>query len=684
MKSSLETALEAVAAGWRVFPVHSIGSDGLCTCGQGEACDSPGKHPRTPQGLLDATYLEDRVREWWGRWPDANLAVATGPESGIWVLDVDADKGGLISLEQLQAQVGELHAALSVRTGGGGRHLYFLARRDDEEFVSSRVGVLPGIDVRGYGGYVLLPPSRHASGNAYEWEQSDVDLRRTWITDAPFPLLAQLRQAERRAERNAAQHVEGEVIPQGARDDRLTSIAGAMRRQGLSEDEMLAALLVVNQRCDPPMGERQVAKIARSVARYQPQEASAHMASSSLPEEVLPLPLTRNEPFPEELLELDGLLGELVAWITAEAPRRQPVAALGAALAALGALYGRRVRTLTNLRSNLYVVLLAESGRGKDAPRSMIADAFEAAGLESYLGTSDWKSGQGMLRSLAQAPTGALLFPIDEFGDVMRGMADPRAPSYLKKIAQNLKVLYSSAGTTLRVPAGDIEREAAALLWPHAAVLGTSTPGAFYGALTASRMEDGLGNRFLILPLDARPDINPASRREPPTAIVDALRQHDEVLRGSGNLAEIVPGLAPCIEVPEEAGVQDRLRVVEAEILYRDEWHAGAIPSLWARLGENATKLALVRAVSRAPARPELGLADLEWGLRLSAWSVRNLESHLYDHSAENDFEARLKRVRRYLSQRSGRWIAHSQLSRASRRGVYPSTTNGLCILRTT
>ncbi|MFC1453535.1 bifunctional DNA primase/polymerase, partial [Verrucomicrobiota bacterium] len=100
----LAAALKAIAKGTPVFP-----------CGERQ------KTPLTPHGFLDATTDETIVRQWWTRWPTANLAVPTGERSGLIVLDVDDEA----ALSELTAEHGPLPATLQVKTPSGGRHLYF-------------------------------------------------------------------------------------------------------------------------------------------------------------------------------------------------------------------------------------------------------------------------------------------------------------------------------------------------------------------------------------------------------------------------------------------------------------------------------------------------------------------------------------------------------------------------------
>jgi len=144
--SLLEAALAYAQRGWPVFPVYSLGAEGLCTCGNPE-CTSPGKHPRTAHGLDDATTDEARIREHWTRWPEANVGVVTGRVSGLLVLDIDPRHGGDDSLEELKRRCGgTLPETVEALTGGGGRHLLF--RHPDQEIrCAAGVGGLAGIDV---------------------------------------------------------------------------------------------------------------------------------------------------------------------------------------------------------------------------------------------------------------------------------------------------------------------------------------------------------------------------------------------------------------------------------------------------------------------------------------------------------------------------------------------------------
>jgi putative DNA primase/helicase len=144
--------------GWHVFPCHWPLPGGGCSCGD-PACASPAKHPLTPHGFKDATTDPGIISAWWQRWPSANVAIATGAASNLFVLDADGAEG-LAALAELERLHGPLPRGPRVRTPGGGLHLYFAWPTDGSSIRNKvRVGGLP-IDVRGEGGYVIAPPSR--------------------------------------------------------------------------------------------------------------------------------------------------------------------------------------------------------------------------------------------------------------------------------------------------------------------------------------------------------------------------------------------------------------------------------------------------------------------------------------------------------------------------------------------
>ena len=157
----LEYALTYAYFGFPVFPVHSPTNDGGCSCGK-LGCKSIGKHPITKNGFKDATTDEQQIRKWWDEWPNANIGMPMGRETGLFVLDVDA--GG----EDELMKHPQLPSSIQSITGSGGRHIFYFKPRHKDIINSTRF--LSGLDIRGEGGYVVVPPSCHKSGNNYKWK----------------------------------------------------------------------------------------------------------------------------------------------------------------------------------------------------------------------------------------------------------------------------------------------------------------------------------------------------------------------------------------------------------------------------------------------------------------------------------------------------------------------------------
>jgi hypothetical protein len=124
-----------------------------------------GKIPATPNGFKDATTHELAVCQWWKDTPEANIGLPTGQRSGLFVLDVDPKNGGLDSLAKLP----ELPPTRTARTPSGGFHYFF---RWQPPLGNSAGKLGPGLDTRGEGGYVVVPPSI-IEGKRYEWMNED-------------------------------------------------------------------------------------------------------------------------------------------------------------------------------------------------------------------------------------------------------------------------------------------------------------------------------------------------------------------------------------------------------------------------------------------------------------------------------------------------------------------------------
>lgn len=242
----LDGALYYAACGWPVFPVD-------------------GKTPFAgTHGSKDATTNEHIIRDWWYRWPKANVVVMAGEASGLTVLDVDMHgHDGKATLAALVAQHGALPPTPVSHTGGGGMHILFAHN------AAVKRGPIEGQAGLEIVNWFVAPPSIHPKTHLpYQWNETlgpDVAL-------APVPgWLAALTKVEHRPTFSGNGHY---VLHEGERHYGLLRFAGWLRDRGLCEVAIAEALMALNTyHCDPPMSEREIYEMAHDVEqRYQPSK----------------------------------------------------------------------------------------------------------------------------------------------------------------------------------------------------------------------------------------------------------------------------------------------------------------------------------------------------------------------------------------------------------------------------
>ena len=286
---NLLVALAHAERGRRVFP-----------------CDPTTKQPaiskkRGGHGFKDATTDPEVIRGWWRRYPDAIVGMPTGARTGVFVLDVDVKDGkvGEDTLAAVLRTFGPLPDTIEAMTATGGRHLYFRHPRDGRLVPNkgARLGtgretwgrdgypevrfeiapngqlITPDLDIRGDGGYVILPGSRMRDGRSYDWEGSSDPDEGSELAEAPAWLLALV--CVDPSEPATAVGVPGvdpaEPVGEGGRNEFLYRLGCSLRAKGLTEAAIVAALLAENAaRCAPPLPESEVVASAKSAASKPP------------------------------------------------------------------------------------------------------------------------------------------------------------------------------------------------------------------------------------------------------------------------------------------------------------------------------------------------------------------------------------------------------------------------------
>lgn len=216
------------------------------------------KIPMTPNGyqdeVLNCTSFRDLTK---GRL--YNIGWSTGSKNGFWVLDLDPKHGGLETYQHLLAQYGSFGATWQVRTQSGGTHFYY--KWDPKFPIGNRANVLPGMDVRGQGGYVLAPPSKVEG--SYEWvrspSQADLLPPPEWL----WTVLN--KSSSQRDDADFSRYANG--IEDGQRNESFTKIIGTLLGRGV--DMHLAWALITSYNlthCQPPLEEDELLKTFRSIA----------------------------------------------------------------------------------------------------------------------------------------------------------------------------------------------------------------------------------------------------------------------------------------------------------------------------------------------------------------------------------------------------------------------------------
>ena len=233
----IDAALRLSSNGTPIFPV--------------KADKSP--HIKSWQGKATSDALT--VEKWWWRWPEANIAMPTGHQSGFVAVDVDVKNGvdGYESLSSIEAMFG-VQGTRRIETPSGGVHLIYRCTQK----VKSRVGILDGIDIRGDGGYIVAEGSV-IGGSAYKVIHDVLPKEMTmdmvsWINDT--------QNTKRPCEIGVAK---------GERNTHIFKLASSYRGQNLDLGSALAACKDVARRCIPPLEEGEVIVTVENVYRaYQP------------------------------------------------------------------------------------------------------------------------------------------------------------------------------------------------------------------------------------------------------------------------------------------------------------------------------------------------------------------------------------------------------------------------------
>lgn len=389
--------------------------------------------------------------------------------------------------------------------------------------------------------------------------------------------------------------------------------------------------------------------------------AGIHAAPAQAEAEIEELlaPVPKSPIFPDECLRPPGFLGEVIDWNLDTALYPLPRLALAGSLALMSVLTGSKITDRYGTRTNVYTLGLAPTGAGKEHSRKVNKSILRAAGGGDMLGPERIGSSAGLVNWIAKH--GATLFQLDEIGRLFQTMKSASKSPHLFNIASVLMSMYSSSDQEWIGDAYADEEKTPRIDQPHAVVYGSTTPGDFFGSLTADNVTDGFLGRFLAFE-DGRSEFNEERDIDTavPTHIVAGAQEWIEKQVRRGNLAGIVTRPIMVDHSPEAVErFNIHLRAITARQAHDEETHG----ALWARSGGKAGKLALLFAASRCTGATSISveLRDVDLAIKLSNYLTRRMIYNVFEMVAENEIVAKKKRILREIGDRP---LTGSALSR--------------------
>lgn len=310
-----------------------------------------------------------------------------------------------------------------------------------------------------------------------------------------------------------------------------------------------------------------------------------------------------------------GIMGDLADWITAASIRPVPEISTVAALGAVAGIAGRAYN-ISGAGLNIYMLVLAGTGRGKEAIATGIESIYGAfvtdpdcPGISSRMGPGMYASGQAILRHLQKHP--CVVSVLSEFGITLAQITDPRAGSAHSTFKQVMLDLYSKSGHGARLRPyvyADAEKNTDDLDGPAFSIIGESQPGPFFDRITESCVHNGLVPRFVtMIYRGQRPYINP----EPRGPFTGRIRDYVKALIATATATEQRNQAIQVRMTPEAAEFFQRLDVETT-----DKINAGSDSvddDLLNRLHLNSLKIAALCAALECPEAPEITIEQARW-----------------------------------------------------------------------
>lgn len=678
-----EAAAEYASHGWKVFP-----------CAPNTKIPLAGTH-----GVKDATCDAAKVAEWWSANPDANIGLACGESSGVWVVDIDIrPEKNVDGIDSVRKSGKRLPDTLKQKTPSGGVHLVY---KCDGERPANKNGFLLGVDIRGDGYYIVVAPSV-IDGRTYEWCNAGTPL-------AEFP---DDFKARRPAPSVFSSVPPACTVPSTPAIDRarayLAEIPGAVEHvDGHAKLFWVAQVLVngfrlsdaeaenlmwneYNPRCSPPWNrtastEREFRhKISEAHAKPNPEAVSIYDSTANVsvddfdydkciesirallaPKVQTPQKkLTKLEAGINDLLLPDGLVGDIARWMNDTAFCYQPMLSLGASLVLCGAIMGRKVCDESNGRTNLFAMGIGPSSSGKDHPGDCINKILTSAGAQGMM-MGRMTSDSAIEKALSTAPSKIAI--LDEVGHFFSNINSAKSDSFLKTIKPTLMELFTSAHKTY-IGKQKASENPLTIDQPSVCIWGVTAPEKLYNGMTIEELQDGwIARNLIFIANNNFPDIVIKPFADVPDSIVESVRSW--ITRQTGDaIISAMPGVSrkPLVVPMDERA---RQRFNEFNSLSRERLRKAYVSGdktqyLWGKALQNARRIALIVACGREYESPVITHYDANYGCRLVEYLIRDTIRAIDENVNENAWDAAKNRIRKIVDSSGTDGIAMNELTR--------------------
>jgi hypothetical protein len=383
-----------------------------------------------------------------------------------------------------------------------------------------------------------------------------------------------------------------------------------------------------------------------------------------------------------ELCYPPGAVGEFARWIASCARFPSPHLSLASALALTAGLIGRRYKGPTGLRSNLYIVALAESGFGKDitirAAEALADSTSEGTKVSEHIFADKIRSLPGLAGRLRKSPS--CIAVVDEFGKFLSLHADRNAAPHREEIATALMELTGApAGSWggAEKAGGNIAR----IIQPCLTVHGISTPSTFWAALSSGNISEGLLGRLVLI--DAG-DGEPVKVRRPSgsldeipaelSAQVSTLLGGESGQFGRGGFHALAARSQerpwPIITATYKPGVEDLFEAFDDRMRAMRTTLDPQYRPILNRVGENAARLALIVAVGCDPKEPVITAEIQTWANSVAEASFNTIVIGAHANIADNEKSAEYLRVRGIVERTKGEGITRGWIVKRLRGAI--------------